>query len=162
MRGLHFVFLSQLHAVTVIFTLLYPPFGKFFHIFQRPAQLGVTFYRETGARGEAAQCARCGQPFASRMHIEDLKQVEGELRIAYDVVPEQSDLSREHEGIDVHYQDVRPDRADALLFLRPAMRHPAQGEGRENRRFRAMGGIPLQQGKALPQGRQAVPAGRAS
>src|SRR5438045_1615746 len=35
MRGLHFVFLSQLHAVTVIFTLLYLPFGKFFHIFQR-------------------------------------------------------------------------------------------------------------------------------
>src|SRR4029450_4498813 len=34
MRGLHFVFLSQLHAVTVIFTLLYLPFGKFFHIFQ--------------------------------------------------------------------------------------------------------------------------------
>src|SRR5262245_31985800 len=41
MRGLHFVFLSQLHAVTVIFTLLYLPFGKFFHIFQLPAQLGV-------------------------------------------------------------------------------------------------------------------------
>ena len=53
MRGLHFVFLSQLHAVTVIFTLLYLPFGKFFHIFQRPAQLGVAFYRETGAKGEA-------------------------------------------------------------------------------------------------------------
>ena len=55
MRGLHFVFLSQLHAVTVIFTLLYLPFGKFFHIFQRPAQLGVAFYRETGAKGEAAR-----------------------------------------------------------------------------------------------------------
>ena len=55
MRGLHFVFLSQLHAVTVIFTLLYLPFGKFFHIFQRPAQLGVAFYREAGAKGEAAR-----------------------------------------------------------------------------------------------------------
>jgi hypothetical protein len=86
MSGLHFVFLSQLHAVTVIFTLLYLPFGKFFHIFQRPAQLGVAFYRETGAKGEPARCARCGQPFASRMHIDDLKQVERELGISYETV----------------------------------------------------------------------------
>jgi hypothetical protein len=27
--------------VTVILTLLWLPFGKFFHIFQRPAQIGV-------------------------------------------------------------------------------------------------------------------------
>jgi hypothetical protein len=93
MRGLHFVFLSQLHAVTVIFTLLYLPFGKFFHIFQRPAQLGVAFYREVGARGEPARCARCGEPFASRMHIDDLKQVERELGI---------DFER------IQYQDVCP------------------------------------------------------
>jgi hypothetical protein len=84
MRGLHFIFLSQLHAVTVIFTLLYLPFGKFFHIFQRPAQLGVAFYREVGARGEQARCARCGEPFASRMHIDDLKRVERELGIAFE------------------------------------------------------------------------------
>jgi hypothetical protein len=83
MRGLHFVFLSQIHAVTVIFTLLYLPFGKFFHIFQRPAQLGVAFYRELGAKSEPAHCLRCGEPFASRMHIDDLKQVERELGIKY-------------------------------------------------------------------------------
>ena len=101
MRGLHFVFLSQLHAVTVIFTLLYLPFGKFFHIFQRPAQLGVAFYRETGAKGEPARCARCGESFASRMHIEDLKQVERELRIRYDGFRAEDDAV-------VHYQDVCP------------------------------------------------------
>jgi nitrate reductase gamma subunit len=95
LRGLHFVFLSQLHAVTVIFTLLYLPFGKFFHIFQRPAQLGVAFYKETGAKDEGARCARCGDRFASRMHIDDLKQVERELGIRY-------------EGAHVHYQDVCP------------------------------------------------------
>jgi hypothetical protein len=83
MRGLHFVFLSQLHAVTVIFTLIYLPFGKFFHIFQRPAQLGVAFYREAGAKGDSARCVRCGEPFASRMHVDDLKQMERELEIAY-------------------------------------------------------------------------------
>ena len=60
MRGLHFVFLSQLHAVTVIFTLLYLPFGKFFHIFQRPAQLGVAFY--AGRREGRAGSVRALRP----------------------------------------------------------------------------------------------------
>jgi hypothetical protein len=105
MRGLHFVFLSQLHAVTVIFTLLYLPFGKFFHIFQRPAQLGVAFYKETGANGEAARCARCGEAFASRMHIDDLKQVERELGIRYDAVP---GPTAAHTEPTAHYQDVCP------------------------------------------------------
>ena len=105
MRGLHFVFLSQLHAVTVIFTLLYLPFGKFFHIFQRPAQLGVAFYRAAGAAGAAARCARCGEPFASRMHIDDLKQVERELGIRYDGMP--ADVTGT-QAERVHYQDVCP------------------------------------------------------
>ena len=54
MRGLYYVFLSQLHAVTVIFTLLYLPFGKFFHIFQRPAQMGIDFYKRAGEEGGQA------------------------------------------------------------------------------------------------------------
>lgn len=98
MRGLHYAFLSQLHAVTVIFTLLYLPFGKFFHIFQRPAQLGVAFYREAGAESGGARCARCGGVFGSRMHIEDLKQVERELGIRFDAT----------DPATVHYQDVCP------------------------------------------------------
>jgi hypothetical protein len=107
MRGLHFVFLSQLHAVTVIFTLLYLPFGKFFHIFQRPAQLGVAFYREAGAKGDRARCARCGMPFASLMHIDDLKKIEHELGIAYETVLQDA-ASRETMGTRVHYQDICP------------------------------------------------------
>src|SRR6476660_721060 len=105
MRGLHFVFLSQLHAVTVIFTLLYLPFGKFFHIFQRPAQLGVAFYREAGANGEPARCVRCGQPFASRMHIDDLKQVESELGIRYEAVLVKASAL---DSTTAHYQDICP------------------------------------------------------
>lgn len=105
MRGLHFVFLSQLHAVTVIFTLLYLPFGKFFHIFQRPAQLGVAYYRKVGAKGEPARCARCGEPFASQMHIDDLKQVERELGIAFAGV---RTAAADRTSTPVHYQDVCP------------------------------------------------------
>lgn len=72
LRGRAYSFIAILHAITVIAGLLYMPFGKFFHIFQRPAQLGVKLYHEVGAMSEAAACARCGQKFASRMHIEDL------------------------------------------------------------------------------------------
>jgi hypothetical protein len=41
MKGYGYDFLAILHATTVIVTLLYLPFGKLFHIFQRPAQIGV-------------------------------------------------------------------------------------------------------------------------
>jgi hypothetical protein len=96
MNGLHYVFLSQIHAVTVILTLLYLPFGKFFHIFQRPAQLGVDFYKQAGAEGPQAICIRCGQPYASRLHMEDLKAVQSALAIKYQLA----------DG--THYQDVCP------------------------------------------------------
>lgn len=60
---------------TVIAALLYLPFGKFFHIFQRPAQLGVKLYQRAGEEGVGAICARCGERYASLMHVEDLKRV---------------------------------------------------------------------------------------
>ena len=96
LRGFHYPFLAQFHAVTVVFTLLYLPFGKFFHIFQRPAQLSIEFYRRAGAAGEASRCARCGEPFAPRLHVEDLKAVDEALGIEY----------RFEDGL--HYQDVCP------------------------------------------------------
>jgi nitrate reductase gamma subunit len=36
LRGNFYDFLAILHAITVVAALLYLPFGKFFHIFQRP------------------------------------------------------------------------------------------------------------------------------
>jgi hypothetical protein len=74
-----------LHALTVIITFLWLPFGKFFHVFQRPAQLGVHFYKEVGEREETAVCRRCGHPFSSLMHITDLIQVEKELGYDYNI-----------------------------------------------------------------------------
>jgi NNP family nitrate/nitrite transporter-like MFS transporter len=75
LRGEFYSFLAILHAITVIAALLFLPFGKFFHIFQRPAQLGVKLYQAAGAAGDPALCKRCGERYASRMHIEDLKHV---------------------------------------------------------------------------------------
>jgi len=96
LHGFHYGFLAQFHAVTVIFTLLFLPFGKFFHIFQRPAQLSLEYYRRAGAELGPATCIRCGQTFASKLHVEDLKSVEAQLGIQYEIGP------------GVHYQDVCP------------------------------------------------------
>ncbi|MBZ5636992.1 MAG: MFS transporter [Acidobacteriia bacterium] len=85
LRGVGYSFLSILHAITVVAGLLYLPFGKFFHIFQRPAQLGVKLYQEAGDAGEGAQCARCGQRFASRMHIDDLRRVLPQVGFHYQI-----------------------------------------------------------------------------
>jgi NNP family nitrate/nitrite transporter-like MFS transporter len=85
LRGLAYSFLAILHAITVIGALLYLPFGKFFHIFQRPAQLGVKLYQEAGLKDPGAQCARCGQRFASMMHIDDLRNVLPQLGFDYSV-----------------------------------------------------------------------------
>jgi hypothetical protein len=75
LQGSFYSFIAILHAITVIAALLYLPFGKFFHIFQRPAQLGVKLYQQMGAEDNGAICARCGERYASRMQVEDLKKV---------------------------------------------------------------------------------------
>jgi hypothetical protein len=107
LKGYGYDFLALLHAVTVIFTLLWLPFGKFFHIFQRPAQLGVEFYKDVAARGEAAHCRRCGHAFAWRMHVTDLIQVESELGYRYD-----TDLAEVE-----HYQWICPPCRRAMFAL---------------------------------------------
>lgn len=85
MKGYAYSFIAILHAITVIGTFLWMPFGKFFHIFQRPAQLGVGFYQDVGREGEKAHCRRCGHAFTSRMHAEDLIKVEQELGFRYEI-----------------------------------------------------------------------------
>ena len=85
MRGYAYSFIAILHAITVIGTFLWLPFGKFFHIVQRPAQLGVGFYKDVGRAGAAAACRRCGHAFSSRMHVEDLIEVERRLGYRYEI-----------------------------------------------------------------------------
>lgn len=75
MGGRFYIFLNTVHALTVTLGLMYIPFGKLFHIFQRPANLGVAFYKRAGASGEQQHCARCGEAFASKLQMDDLKVV---------------------------------------------------------------------------------------
>lgn len=107
MKGYAYDFLSILHAMTVIFTLLWLPFGKFFHIFQRPAQLGVSFYKDAGEREEPALCKRCGEPFTSRLHAEDLIRVERALGYRYEI----------GSGRAGHYQWICPRCRRGMLVI---------------------------------------------
>jgi hypothetical protein len=107
MKGYAYDFLAILHAVTVIFTLLWLPFGKFFHIFQRPAQLGVSFYKDIGTQTEPAHCRRCGEAFASRVHVEDLITVERQLGYHYETPGSNAE----------HYQWICPRCRRLLLGL---------------------------------------------
>lgn len=109
LRGYAYDFLAILHAITVIATLLWLPFGKFFHIFQRPAQLGVSFYKDAGARGEQAKCTRCEREFASMQMVRDLITVERELGFDYSM--KAPDAKR------AHYQHVCPPCRRALFGL---------------------------------------------
>lgn len=98
MYGYGYTFIAILHAITVIGTFLWLPFGKLFHVVQRPAQLGVRFYKDAGRRGAPARCRRCGHAFSSQMHVEDLIEVERKLGYRYEL-----------EGTDTeHYQWVCP------------------------------------------------------
>jgi len=107
MKGYAYDFLAILHAITVIFTLLWMPFGKFFHIFQRSAQVGVAFYKDVGEQGAQAKCRRCAAEFASQMHVEDLITVEAQL--GYNYVIKDSPVE--------HYQWICPKCRRALLAL---------------------------------------------
>ena len=136
MKGYAYTFIAILHAITVIGTFLWLPFGKFFHIFQRPAQLGVGFYKDVGRAQELAHCRRCGHAFSSRMHIEDLIEVERQLGFHYDI-----------PGDDGHYQWICPRCRRASLAM-------AQGALWRGER----GGAPLPDGRPLPMPVHANPA----
>ena len=110
MQGYAYNFIAILHAITVIGTFLWLPFGKFFHIFQRPAQLGVGFYKDVGANEEAAHCRRCGMAFTSKMHVEDLIEVERKLGYQYEI-----------DGPDEHYQWICPPCRRAALSIAQGM-----------------------------------------
>ena len=48
-------------------------------VIQRPAQLGVAYYKEAGAAGEQFACSRSGDEFQSKMHHDDLVAVMQEI-----------------------------------------------------------------------------------
>ncbi|MFF5976439.1 MFS transporter [Streptomyces sp. NPDC012769] len=100
LHGGGYEFLAILHMVSVVFTLIYIPFGKFFHIVQRPAAVGMQLFKYTarrrddetaGADADAdtdgsglLACRRCGRPIDTVPYVENLRGTMRDLRLAFD------------------------------------------------------------------------------
>ncbi len=83
--GRSYDFLAIVHMVTVVLTLVFIPFGKFFHVIQRPAEIGVdVFKRTTLATSGAATCRRCGEPLEAAAFVENLEDTMRELGLAFE------------------------------------------------------------------------------
>lgn len=85
LEGRYYSALNTVHALTVILGLMYLPFGKLFHIFQRPGNLGVAFYKRANAEGPPATCRRCGEGFASAQQMADLQEVLPQVGFDYGI-----------------------------------------------------------------------------
>jgi hypothetical protein len=79
LQGRNFGTLAFIHEITVIVLLLFLPFGKLFHIVQRPAQAGVALYKAEGDARPLLPCGVCGTPFIRHNQRADLGRLWEEL-----------------------------------------------------------------------------------
>lgn len=98
LEGKTYQFMAVTHAITVILFLIWLPFGKFFHIYQRFAQLGANLYKTEGTRRGLAVCPHTKKEFATQTHINDLKKVTRELGFNYEKPGGSNHLDLSPEG----------------------------------------------------------------
>ncbi|WP_406148212.1 MFS transporter [Streptomyces sp. NBC_01012] len=85
LHGGGYEFLAILHMVSVVFTLIYIPFGKFFHIVQRPAAVGMQLFKYTGRQDdEVFACRRCGEAIDTGPYVENLRGTMRDLELGFD------------------------------------------------------------------------------
>ncbi|MER7949125.1 MFS transporter [Streptomyces sp. NPDC096079] len=87
LHGGGYEFLAVLHMVSVVFTLIYIPFGKFFHIVQRPAAVGMQLFKYTARRkddDEILTCRRCHEPIDTAPYVENLRGTMRDLDLGFD------------------------------------------------------------------------------
>lgn len=72
--GAYYWYISLTHETVVVLWLISLPFGKFFHLTERPATVGIELYWRTGEDTTQQRCARCGEEFAPVRFIQDLKR----------------------------------------------------------------------------------------
>lgn len=86
--GAYYQFITLTHEAVVVLWLISLPFGKFFHIIERPATVGIELYWRVGEDSAAHQCPRCGEAFAPALFISDLKRTLGDIGQNYAVTSE--------------------------------------------------------------------------
>ncbi|MFF4834167.1 MFS transporter [Streptomyces sp. NPDC001315] len=86
LHGAGYEFLAVAHMISVVFTLVYLPFGKFFHIVQRPAAVGMQLFKYSSrAEGEELfACRRCGEPIDTAPYVENLRATMRDLKLDFD------------------------------------------------------------------------------
>ncbi len=72
--GEYYWYISLTHEAVVVLWLISLPFGKFFHLIERPATVGIELYWRTGQETAMQKCARCGEEYAPVRFIQDLKK----------------------------------------------------------------------------------------
>jgi hypothetical protein len=72
--GAYYWYISLTHQAVVVLWLISLPFGKFFHLIERPATVGIELYWRTGEGTTLQKCARCQEEFAPMRFIQDLKR----------------------------------------------------------------------------------------
>ncbi|HVB22399.1 MAG TPA: hypothetical protein VNG51_10670 [Ktedonobacteraceae bacterium] len=72
--GEYYWYISLTHETVVVLWLISLPFGKFFHLIERPATVGIELYWRTGEGTTMQRCARCGEEYAPVRFIQDLKK----------------------------------------------------------------------------------------
>jgi hypothetical protein len=77
--GAYYWYISLTHETVVVLWLISLPFGKFFHLIERPATVGIELYWRTGQGTTQQRCARCGEEFAPARFIQDLKRTLNEV-----------------------------------------------------------------------------------
>ncbi|WP_327283828.1 MULTISPECIES: MFS transporter [unclassified Streptomyces] len=89
LHGGGYEFLALLHMVSVVFTLIYIPFGKFFHIVQRPAAVGMQLFKYTARQDEQVfACRRCGEPVDTAPYVENLRATMQDLKLDFNAFVE--------------------------------------------------------------------------
>lgn len=90
--GAYYWYISLTHETVVVLWLISLPFGKFFHLIERPATVGIELYWRTGEDTPQQHCARCGEEFAPARFIQDLKRTLYEVGEDYTIrdVPAQA------------------------------------------------------------------------
>ncbi|MEO7002198.1 MAG: MFS transporter [Ktedonobacterales bacterium] len=84
-NGAYYWFISLTHEAVVVIWLISLPFGKFFHILERPATVGIELYWRASEDSEPRTCPRCGIPFAPARFVNDLKRTLNDIGQNYSV-----------------------------------------------------------------------------
>ncbi len=143
--GIYYWYVSLTHETVVVLWLLSLPFGKFFHLIERPATVGIELYWRTGEQTQQQRCARCNEEFAPVRFIQDLKHTLYEVGENYTIrntPPSLPDISA--DGPPIRRSSAEEEQATRMLWwqdLCPTCKRVMRGQanlaalGRDGNQF---------------------------